>query len=196
MSSGCARVQMCYTAKCIEDNQAKRPLEVFKQDIPQNPLSRYSHRNFIICYLTAFKSMPLSTKKVVRMCVSPICASAFLRAGLSLPNSYIQHNYSRPALSLPCCKTKCSGCNARSHTKVNNFILCLKYVSLWLCKAAHRHSCVGLKELLLINESESERESESQSERNSLPQFSFKQALPTGFHCLDWGIMGSLIYRF
>lgn len=46
--------------------------------------------------------------------------------------------------------------NARPDTKVNNFILCLKCVSLQLCKAAHRHSCVGLKERLLINERERE----------------------------------------
>lgn len=52
--------------------------------------------------------------------------------------------------------------NVRPSTKVNNFILCLKYVSLWLCKAAHRHSRVGLKKRLLINERG------SQGRRNSL----------------------------
>lgn len=65
--------------------------------------------------------------------------------------------------------------NARSYTKVNSFILCLKYVSLRLCKAAHGHSCVGLKERLLINERESQRR-----EKLSLPQFSFKHTASCG----------------
>lgn len=112
-------------------------------------------------------------------------------AGSSLPNSCSQQKLQQACIIHVLPRHKVQWCNARPYTKVNNSVLCLKYVSQWLCRAAHRHSSIRLKELLLINE----RQSESQSERNSLPQF-FKQALPTGLYCLDWGIMGSSIYRF
>lgn len=97
----------------------------------------------------------------VCMCISPVCPSV-IHSSRALCFLFLTAVVStiRPALSLPC--------NVKSYTKVNKFILCLKYVSLRLCKAAHRHSRVGLKEHRLINERERETEKESVKETETL----------------------------
>ena len=126
------------------------------------------------------------------MCVSPLCASVSVFYSSVSSQQLVQAPLFLTAvastITVACIifamlQDKVQWRNARSYTKVNNFIWCLKYVSLRLCKAAHRHSRVGLKERLLINERGRLRE--SKGEKLSLPQFSFKQALPTGLHCLD-----------